>query len=292
MQSRYKPQFVLVNTAIIWGISAIFLEAILDYLTPLHTITMRFGIAILILSILLLLFKKQDGFSLLSSKTCILLGWLDAFGQLTATIGQDMTTAGLATLISSSFVFIVPFLAWKVQGSRPQSKMVLLASFALTGIFLISFDGNWANFTSSSILGILTLFCAALFFGVYAVVADKFLRVSNPEFRKSNSIGFLYAILFHTFLPLFILSMITTRSSFSVSLRIVPILLFLAIFPTLIAFSLYNWAIARIGAVRTSFYLLLQVIIPFIVEFVLLQQFYSGWVYWGIFVLLISLLMI
>ncbi len=292
MQSQYKPQIVLANAAMIWGISAIFLEVILDYLTPLHTITMRFGIAVLILSIFLLLFKKQEGFSLLSSKTCILLGWLDAFGQLAATIGQDMTTAGLATLISSSFVFIVPFLAWKVEGSRPQSKMVLLASIALMGIFLISFNGNWANFSSSSILGILILICDALFFGMYAVVAGKFLNFSNIEFRKIDPMGFLYATLFHTFLPLFILSIITVRSSFSVSFKIIPLLLFLAIFPTLIAFSLYNWAIARIGAVRTSFYTLLQVIIPFMFEFVLLQQFYSGWVYGGIFVLLISLLII
>ncbi|MFQ5825699.1 MAG: EamA family transporter, partial [bacterium] len=147
-------------------------------------------------------------------------------------------------------------------------------------------------FSSSSILGILILICAALFYGVYSVVAGKFLSVSNTEFEKIDPLAFLYAILFHTFLPLFILSMITARSSIPVSLKIFPLLLFLAVFPTLIAFSLYNWAIARIGAVRTSFYTLLQVIIPFMFEFVLLQQYYSGWVYGGIFVLLISLLMI
>jgi len=289
MHTKNKAKFSLLNASIIWGISSIFLEVTLDYITPLHAVTMRFGIAVLILTFFLLL-KRKHRFPLVSSKTCIILGWLDAFGYLAATIGQNMTTAGLATLISTSYVFIVPFLAWKVDGTKPRRQMIVLALPASLGIFLISFNGDWTNFSGISILGILVLICAALFFAVYSVVSGKMLNITNTGDKKIDPLDFMHASLLHTFLPLFILSIITTKSSvFSFPLKIIPLLAFSAMFPTIIAFGLYNWAIARLGSVQTSFYSLFQVIVPFVCEFILFHQLYTGWVYGGIVFLLISL---
>ncbi|MFX0170985.1 MAG: DMT family transporter [Candidatus Hodarchaeota archaeon] len=289
MKSHHKAKFILLITSIIWGIAPVFLEVVLDYLNPLHIITMRFGIAVLVLSLFLPLFKKHNRLSLLSSKTCILIAWLNALGCLAATIGQKMTTAGLATLISTSFVFVVPFLAWKLKGTRPDQKIIITGFTTLIGIFLISYNGNWANFSGLTSLGILFLMLAALAWAFYLVLSGKILKISNIEDKKINLFSFMYAILLHTFLPLFILSLITTGFSFSLPLTILPFVLFLAIFPTIVAFGLYSWAIARIGSVRTSFYLSLQVVVPFIYELVFLKQYYSSWIYCGIFLILISL---
>jgi len=289
MKSEHKAKFILLITSIIWGIMPVCLEVVLDYLNPLHIITMRFGIAVLVLSFFLPLFTRDNGLSLLSSKTCILIAWLNALGCLAATIGQKMTTAGLATLISTSFVFIVPVLAWKFKGTKPDQKILILGFTTLIGIFLISYNGNWVNFSGLSSLGILILLLAALAWAFYLILSGKMLKFSNIEDRKINLIGFMYAILLHTFLPLFLLSLITTGFSFSLPLTILPFILFLAIFPTLVAFGLYSWAIARIGSVRTSFYLSLQVVVPFIYELIFLQHYYSGWIYCGIFLILISL---
>ncbi|MFX1514027.1 MAG: DMT family transporter [Promethearchaeota archaeon] len=288
MQSQHKSKSFLFIAIAIWGISPVFLEFILDYLSPLHAITMRFGIAVLVLTFYVFLFKRRNGFSLLSSKTCIFLGWLDAFGYLTATIGQKMTTAGLATLISAFYVFIVPFLAWKHEGTKLDRKIMVGGLAALSGIFFICFDGEWSNFSSLSSLGILFLMFAALLWAFYIVVSSHFLSLSEKEERNIDLVSFLYSILFHAFIPLIVLSMITPRSSVSLPLEIILFLLFLALFPTIFAKGLYNLAITRIGSVQTSFYLLLQVIIPFICELIFFQQNYSGWVYIGIFILIIA----
>ena len=164
LSSQRSAQIVLFISNIIWGITPIFVEVVLGYLTPLQTTTLRFGVAILVLSLVLLLVKGRDGFSMLSGKTVILLGWLDAWGYLAATIGQDMTTPGLATLLASFYIFIVPFLAWKIEGTRFNWRIVAIGLIGLIGIFLISFNGDWANFSDSSILGILILMFAALRF--------------------------------------------------------------------------------------------------------------------------------
>lgn len=288
MHSQHKAQAILLIATVIWGFAPIVVEVLLDHLTPLQTMTLRFGIAVLLLTLFLPLLKGRDTFSLLTSKTCILLGWVEAFGYLAATTGQKMTTVGLATLLSTSFVFIVPFLAWKLEGTELNLRTVVLASVALMGIFLISFNGEWSNFSGLSILGILILMLAALLFGVYIVISGKFLKRSNTEKKRLDVVNFTYASLVHTFLPLFVLSMITTRSVFSLPLKILPLLLFLGIFPTIVAFFLYHRAIARIGSVSTSFFLVIQVIIPFIYELAFSQQNYSPWVYCGIFVLLLS----
>lgn len=296
LSSQRSAQIVLFISNIIWGITPIFVEVVLGYLTPLQTTTLRFGVAILVLSLVLLLVKGRDGFSMLSGKTVILLGWLDAWGYLAATIGQDMTTPGLATLLASFYIFIVPFLAWKIEGTRFNWRIVAIGLIGLIGIFLISFNGDWANFSDSSILGILILMFAAFMWGFYTVITGKFLNIANTEGKKIDLMSFTFASLFHTFLALFILSMITGELSIiatggaflSLFLEIIPFLIFLGLFPTIIALGLWNWAIARLGSISTSFYQILQVIVPFILEFILFQQFYSGWIYAGIFLILMS----
>ena len=292
MTSQHKAQFVLLTATMIWGASAIVLDVVLDYLTPLHAMTMRFGIATLILSTFLIIFKKSNGFSLISSKTCIMIGWADAFGYLAATTGQAMTTAGLANLIATSSVFVVPFLVWKVEGTKPGLKLVLLTGSMLLGIFLISYNGNWTNLSRISILGIFVLLIAAFLFASVTVITGNRLDISNVETRKSDPLSFIYASLLHTFIPLIILSTITTKSIISLPIKIIPLLFILAIFPTLVAFSLYNWAIARLGSVQTSIYSLFQVIVPFFYDLFILDLSYSKWVYCGIIVIIISLLVI
>ena len=290
LSSQRTAQLVLLFSNIIWGITPIFVEVVLGYLTPLQTTTFRFGIAVLVLTFVLLLFKGREAFSMLSGKTVILLGWLDAWGYLAATIGQDMTTPGLATLLASFYIFIVPFIAWKIEGTRLNWRIVTIGFIGLIGIFLISFNGDWANFADSSILGILVLMFAAFMWGFYTVITGKFLDIANTDEKPIDLMSFTYASLFHTFLALLILSMLTGELSFSIPLEIIPYLVFLGIFPTIIALGLWNWAIARLGSISTSFFQLLQVIVPFILEFILLQQFYSGWIYAGIFLILISIL--
>jgi drug/metabolite transporter (DMT)-like permease len=287
--SQRNAQGVLLLSNIIWGITPIFLEIVLKYLTPLQTTTLRFGVGVLALTFFLLLYKGINGFSMLSVKTVILLGWLDAFGYLTATIGLNMTTPGLSTLLSSFYIFLVPFIAWKLEETNLNWRIGIIGLLSLTGVFLVSFNGDWGNFINSSNLGILYLMFSAVVWGFYTVLTGKFLDITNNEEKKVDLISFTYASLFHTFFALTMLSMITGELTFSLPLEIIPYVLFLGLFPTLIALGLWNWAIARLGSISTSFFQFLQVIIPFLLEIVFFHQFYSGWIYSGIILILLSI---
>ncbi|MFX1247067.1 MAG: DMT family transporter [Promethearchaeota archaeon] len=300
LSSQRSAHFFLLFSNFIWGITPIFVEVVLEYLTPLQTTTLRFGVAVLVLSLVILFIKGRNGFSMLSEKTIILLGWFDALGYLAATIGQDITTPGIATLLASFYVFIVPFIAWKLEGTKLNWRIVVIGVISLLGIFLICFDGNWANFTGSSIHGTFILMFSAVMWGFYTVITGKFLNIASTEGKKVDLMSFTYASLFHTFLALVTVSLVFGDISLTSLegiflpklLEVILFLVFLGIFPTIIALGLWNWAITRLGSIKTSFYQLLQVIIPFILEFAFLQQFYSGWIYTGILLILISTLWI
>lgn len=288
LSPQRSAQSVLLISNIIWGITPIFLEVVLAYLTPLHTTVLRFGVAVLVLTFFLFFFKGRNGFSLLSAKTCILLGWLDALGYLAAAVGQDMTTPGLSTLLSSFYVFIVPLIAWKLEGTRLDWKIGIIGFASLVGVFLISFNGDWGNFANSSMSGVLVLMFSAVMWGFYTVISGKFLDVSKSENKRADLLSFTYSSLFHTFIALMFLSIATEGLSFSIPIGLIPYLLFVGIFPTIVALGLWNWAIGRLGSISTSFFQLLQIIVPFILEFVFFQQLYSAWIYSGIILILIS----
>ncbi|UCG01097.1 MAG: DMT family transporter [Candidatus Heimdallarchaeota archaeon] len=289
---RQKAQLLLLNANFIWGITPIFLEVVLKYTTPLQATTIRFGMAAIILGIFLYLSKGKKTFSLVSVKMIILLGWLDALGYLTATIGQDLTTLGFATLLSSLYVFLVPFIAWKLEKTKIHRNVIYVGILSLFGVFLMSFNGNWSNFVNFSFIGNSILIFSAIMFGFYSVIAGKYLSESNNHEEKVNLSSFTFASLFHTFLALFIISFLIKEPLPSLPVDIFPYFIFLGLFPTFIALGLWNWALIRLGSVNTSFFQLLQILIPVVLEFILYQQIYSAWIYSGMALILISTLWI
>ncbi|MFX0085038.1 MAG: DMT family transporter [Candidatus Hodarchaeota archaeon] len=285
---KQKAFFFLLNANLIWGITPIFLEVILKYFSPLQAVTLRFGIAAVTLSFILYISRGRKAFSFLFMKNVIILGWLDALGYLAATVGQDMSTAGLATLLSSFYVFIVPFIAWRLEDAEINMKLVFTGSISLIGVFLISFNGDWTNLTKSSMFGVLILIFSAIMWGFYTVLTGNFLKLSKLKDEKVDLLNFTSASIFHTFLVLSFISFVVAEPIIIFPLEIIPIILFLGLVPTIFALSLWNWAIARLGAVDTSFIQLLQLVVPFILEFILFQQSYTVWIYSGISLILIS----
>ncbi|MFX1508561.1 MAG: DMT family transporter [Promethearchaeota archaeon] len=287
---RQKAQLVLLNANFIWGITPIFLEVVLKYITPLQVTTIRFGMAAIILGIFLYLSKGKKAFSLASVKILIILGWLDAFGYLTATIGQDLTTPGFATLLSSLYVFLVPFIAWKLEKTIIHRNVIYVGILSWFGVFLMSFNGDWSNFLNSSMVGNCFLIFSAIMWGFYTVITGKYLREKNDHEEKVDLSSFTFASLFHTFLALFIISLLMKEPLPSLPVDIIPYFIFLGLFPTFIALGLWNWAIIRLGSVNTSFFQLLQILIPIILEFLLYQQIYSVWIYSGMALIFMSTL--
>lgn len=293
MQKK-KAQLAMLTSSLLWGVSPIVVEIILEVSTPLDIMTLRFGIAVIASSLLLPIIKARnsDGLSLLKNPKMMLIGFLIATGYLTSTIGQDLTTAGLATLLSTSYIILVPFMSWRIENTPLSKRILTVATIASIGIFLISFNGNITNFSNTNGIGVGLLIVAAFVWGLNIVLSSQLITEIKSRKGQHDPLSFMYATLVYTFIPLFIFSMLTQPPSFSSLSYILPHLLFLGIFATIITFGLENWALSQLGSVRTTFYLLLQILVPFAFELLFGMFVYSIWIIVGIILVLLSMVLL
>lgn len=292
MQDMTRAQFAMLLSTFMWGLAPIFVEIALEYCTPLFIMTMRFGIAVLAMSIFLPEIKRRQGLFLLKNKNCILIGWLISFGYLTSTLGQNLTTAGLATLISTSYIIMVPFLSWKLGKNKMTKEIIVLSCIALLGMFFITFNGDWNNFSTITSIGTIFLLIAAFLWGLNIALTDKFMVDIKSKERGFDYLSFLYASIVHTFLPLLLLSFLAPLPDSSIILNILPLLIFLGVFSTILTFGLHQYAISKMGSVNTTFYLLLQILVPFSYEILYLKMSYSEWIISGSLIILLTMVIL
>ncbi|MHA1966859.1 MAG: DMT family transporter [Candidatus Hodarchaeales archaeon] len=292
MQDINRAQLAMLLSTFLWGLAPIFVEIALEYCTPLFIMTMRFGIAVLVMSIFLPEIKRRKGLFFLRNRTCILIGWLISFGYLTSTLGQDLTTAGLATLLSTSYIVMVPFMSWKFEKNRITRDVIALSCIALLGMFFITFNGDWKNFSNITSVGTLFLVIAAFLWGLNIVIADDFMFIMKSRTGGVDYLSFLYASIVHTFLPLFVLSFLESPPKQSVFLKILPLMIFLGVFTTILTFGLHQYALSKMGSVNTTFYLLLQILVPFSYEILILKMSYSVWVISGSLIILLTMMIL
>lgn len=282
----------MLISSLLWGVSPIVVEIVLEFSTPLDIMTLRFMVAILVSSIFLPIIKARNGLSLLKNRRMIIIGSLIATGYLTSTMGQELTTAGLATLLSTSYIILVPFLSWKIENTSLSKQILTVATIASLGIFLISCNGDITNFSNATGLGIILLLIAAFVWGLNIVLSSRLIAEIKSKNGQYDPLSFMYATLIYTFIPLFILSMITKPPSISSLGYTLPYLIFLGVFSTIITFSLHNWALSQLGSVKTTFYLLLQIIVPFGFELLLGMFTYTPWIVLGILLVLFSMVLL
>lgn len=292
MQNTNRAQFAMLVNTFIWGSAPIFVEIALESCTPLFIMTMRFGIAVLVMSICIPIIKQRQGLNYLKNPKIILIGWLISFGYLTCTIGQDITTAGLATLLSSIYIILVPIMSWKLGKNKISREIIVLSFFALLGMFFITFDGNWNNFSNITGIGTLFLITAAFVWGLNIVLTDEFMIQMKVTVKGFDSLSFLYASLVHTFLPFLLLSFFESPPKSTIILNIIPLMLFLGVFATILTFGLHQYALSRMGSVNSSFYLLLQILVPFTYELVYLKMSYSMWIISGGLIILLTMIIL
>jgi drug/metabolite transporter (DMT)-like permease len=293
MQKK-KAQLAMLISSLLWGVSPIVVEIILEVSTPLDIMTLRFGIAVIACSLLLPIIKARnnDGLSLLKNPKMMLIGFLIATGYLTSTIGQDLTTAGLATLLSTSYIIMVPFLSWRIESTSLSKRILTAATLASVGIFLISYNGDIVNVFNTNGIGIVLLLVAAFVWGLNIVLSSHLITEIKSEHGKHDPLSFLYATLVYTFIPLFVLSILTHPPSVSSLGYTLPYLVFLGVFTTIITFGLENWALSQLGSVQTTFYLLLQIVVPFTIELIFGMFVYSTWIITGITLVLFSMVLL
>lgn len=272
-----------------WGLSTTFIEFGLEFIAPFPFLFFRFGLATITLTPLVILFRASEFLELIKNKWTWVIGISESLGLILQYLGQERdVAAGLAALLSLSFIVIVPFISPFILNEKLAKNHLVAMSVAFIGVIFISSEGNMINLTGSSILGIILLLGAAVGYAFYIISTSRLTTIEKPNVDTFT--------LFFSVLLIISLSSLFASLTFS-NLPSVPRegiqwIVLLTIFSTLIAFFAYFRALQEISANVASVLLPLQVLVPFVIDFFILGRIYSLWVLTGSFLIIIAMLIV
>lgn len=253
-QTLTKTYLLLLLVPLFWGGAFGTTKHVLTELPPLTISAVRFALAGLIL-IGWMILRKEWHWRLVKSNFASLLGlglsgvFFYNYFFASALQYTSAIKAALIIVVNPVFTACAAILFFGETWNWRIGFGVLLS---LVGVFFVITQGDFLLLTSQP-WGLGELYClgAVASWVIYTLIAKKLMREMSTTLMTTAStvLGSFVLILAAGFTEnrwsrLLSLSTQTTMEMF-----------YLAIFPTVIAFILYNWGIQRIGATKTSAYI-------------------------------------
>lgn len=233
---------------LIWGFSFVWSKSLLFILSPMALISTRYLLAAFFSVFFLLWNKENFKINLKHLPLLIILAVLEPFiYSLCEIYGIKLTSSGIASIMISTIpvtISIANFFYLK-EKLTPINLLGIIISFL--GVAIIIIDKSFSLY--ASYLGVLFLVGAVLM----ATIAGFVLKNLTEHYTIPTIISYQNIFSAILFLPFFIFyypKIITIH--FDVE-KIIS-LLSLAIFASIVAFSLYTYGITKIGLVKTNIF--------------------------------------
>ncbi|GMU86040.1 MAG: transporter [Ignavibacteriales bacterium] len=170
-----KAELILLLVALLWGGTFAMIKSVLVDVSPMVFVSMRFGLASLILFILF-----RSSFSNLKKHHFTegaLLGVILFSGFITQTIGLKDTTATKSAFITGTFVVLTPVFQVIIERRMPSLVNIIGIVIVFTGIAFLSSSGEsplsvFTEIGSNFTFGDFLTFIGAVFYALYIVYLD------------------------------------------------------------------------------------------------------------------------
>jgi drug/metabolite transporter (DMT)-like permease len=280
---------MLSLTALFWSGNVVFGRGVIDQLPPLGLNFWRWTVAVaILLPFTWRVFAVHRGVILKRWKILSILALLGITGfNSLAYIAFQTTTAINAALINSLMPIII--VAITVIGFREPigARQVLGLASALTGALVILTGGDLEtllalNFTR----GDLVMFLGVLGYALYSVL----LRYRPPELEGTDLLAVIgvYGLVFA--LPLYVLETIFLKPM-PVSMVSVGMVVYVALFASVLAYTFWNRGVAVVGPNRASLFVNLMPAFTAILAILLLGETLHGFHVAGMALILGGLLL-
>lgn len=287
MNENAKLGFLFILVPILgWGIAPIIVGQGLKYIDALPFLFLRFLTALLLILPYVLLFKRTELKKLLTNKWTWYTGLAQTWAMTFQYLSQIYISPSLSATIAYSYLILVPVISVFFLRS-PFNKLQFANVFvALFGLLLITFSVNGTNFTLS-LLGILLALSATFGFAFYIVLTSRLILM---EVYNVDSIALFAIVIAIVSISAFVLTQVfhSNINPLSYGKKSWEYIVLLAIISTILAYIAYNQSLKYLSANVASVLLLLQIIIPYIIELVLYSKTYSVFVYIGACIILFS----
>ena len=269
-----------------WGFSTNFIEFGLKEIGFLPYIFYRFFTTAVVLTPFVLLFKLNEVKVTVRYPLIWMIGISETVGILFQyfAISFYQVSAGFAALFSLLFVLLVPFLAFLILKEPIRLAHLVAVGIGLVGIVFVSSQGNLNNFFTTSTIGLLLLICTAFGFAFYLIFTAKLQRSQDVD-----TFTLFYLVMV-------IICLLGGLAMFSFGAFVLPTtqawiwILLITFISTIIAFFTYFYAQNQLNPNLVSILLLGQLLIPFTIDIAYVGRSYNIWVYSGIGIIVLSML--
>ena len=273
-------------TIMIWGTTFISTKVLLTGFLPVEILFFRFVMGLL--ALLAVCPRRLKGttarqeFAFAAAGLCgVCLYYLLENIALTYTMASNV---GVIISVAPFFTALLSHL-FLHQDEKLRPGFFLGFAVAMAGIILISFNGSSLQFGPT---GDLLALLAAFLWACYSILTKKISSYGYPTILTTRRI-FFYGILF--MVPtLFFFDFQWDLTRFANPVYLLNIL-FLGLGASALCFVTWNFAVKRLGAVRTSIYIYMVPVITLIASVLILHEPFTWMTGVGMFLTLAGLLL-
>ena len=248
-----RSRLYLLACVIFWGWTFVATKIVLDYVTPVELLGLRFLIGLPILFFVIRAKKARLEFSPLGRRQILIGSAIITVHFLIQITGLKYTSATNTGWLISVTPLVMAVLSYVILKERLGRRELVGIGVATVGILLLVSRGDLASLHWMSSIGDWLVLGSAHTWALYTIATRDLSRSSNP-----------LAVTFMVLLPSGILMLLymTFMSDWTVFLHLpldaVVALLFLGILGLAIAHWFWQEGVAELGAVRAGLYLYLE----------------------------------
>jgi drug/metabolite transporter (DMT)-like permease len=255
---------MLIGFAIFTGATFNLAKYAVQYFSPASAAAWRFGIAALVMALILGLQKQIKVETIkIHWKMYILLGIIGIFGfNAFFFLGMQYTSPLNGALIMGTNPLVTALFAYFILKNPITKQQMLGISFALVGVILVLTQGSLEIIQTLSISkGDLLILAGNLCWTLYGVLGRKYLNGSSSMETTTYTmiIGSLCLVILTAFSP-------STQPLSHVTWSAWGAILFMALFTSVLGYLWWNKGMATIGASNTSLFFNLVPVVTMILS--------------------------
>jgi len=227
----------------LWGASFLFVEILLNYISPFMIVYLRVSLASLILILYLILSKIKFQFSFLLFFNFFIMGMLNnVFPFLLITYGQQTVSGGLASILNANTSFLTILLASLILKNEPLTKSRIIGVLiGVIGVIIVVGYGNiYDLFDKGS--GKFLILLSGLSYAFAAIFAKVRLQNIQPEVAATGMLT-MSTLILSPFIFLFYGNEILSLNLISISYS-----LLFAVLCSVLAYFIYFKILVSTGA--------------------------------------------
>jgi len=268
-----------------WGLAPIFVDLGLNYIGVLTFFSYRFILAFLLTFPFILMTKWNQVKILLKNPWTYIVASAHAWALLSQYFSQLYISPSISATISYSYLILVPFISSLLLGTKVSKRHIFTVILAILGVLMMVTEGKLSVFQTNPI-GIIFAGLSTIGFAFYITSVSRLL---NKEVAGADSLS-LYIIIVG------IVSIVGIVLSLSFGGNLNPLdipnsgwfyISLLSLISTIMAYSAYIQSLKYLSPNTASVLLLLQIVIPFIIEGAF-GVAYSLWVFAGGFIVIVA----